>query len=112
MQKLALCGQLMGLLNFCSDFANPDVLSLENGTFKIHRFGRFIFSIGTDRNIQESLLNCRSELMVNILRLYHRDIENIFSQFDEPKNFSDKLYHIFETFLPLLTYNGNLLQNV
>lgn len=28
------------------------------------------------------------------------------------KNFSEKLYQIFETFLPILQYNGNLLQNV
>lgn len=68
--------------------------------------------MGTDRNIQESLLNHRAELMVNILRLYHRDIETIFEQFSEQKNFSDKLYHVFETYLPILQYNGSLLQNV
>ena len=112
MQKLALCGQLMGLMNFCSEFSSPEVLSLQNGKFMIERFGRFILAIGTDRNIQESLLKHRSELMVNILKLYHQDIETIFNQFDDPKNFSDKLYHIFETYMPILQYNGNLLQNV
>lgn len=112
MQKLALCGQLMGLMNFCSEFSQPDIISLQNGKFKIEQFGRrFILAMGTDRNIQESLLKHRAELMMSILRLYHQDIETIFSQFNEQKNFSDKLYHIFETFLPILQYNG-LLQNV
>lgn len=68
--------------------------------------------MGTDRNIKESLLTTRADLMVKILRLYHCDIETIFEQFSEQKNFSDKLYHIFETYLPILQYNGNLLQNV
>lgn len=68
--------------------------------------------VGTDRNIQESLLIHRAELLVNILKVYHRDIETIFEQFSEQKNFSDKLYHVFETYLPILQYNGSLLQNV
>lgn len=112
MQKLALCGQLMGLLNWCGEFSNPDLISLQNGKFIIERFGRFILAMGTDRNIQESLLKHRADLMVNILRLYHKDIETIFRQFDDSKNFSDKLFSIFETYLPILQYNGNLLQNV
>lgn len=112
MQKLALCGQLMGLMNFCNEFFDPEIISLQNGKFKIEKFGRFILAMGTDRNIQESLLKHRADLMVNILRLYHQDIATIHRQFDEPKNFSDKLYHIFETYLPILQYNGNLLQNV
>lgn len=111
-QKLALCGQLMGLLNFCCEFSYPEIISLQNGKFRINRFGRFIFGFGSDRNIQESLLLKRSELMMNILSLYHKDIETLYSQFEEQKNFSDKLYHIFETFLPVLQYNGNLIQNV
>ena len=103
----------MGLMNFCSEFSSPEIISLQNGKFKIERFGgRFILAMGTDRNIQESLLIHRSELMVNILGLYHKGIETLFSQFDEQKNFSDKLYHIFETYMPILQYNGNLLQNV
>lgn len=102
----------MGLMNFCSEFSSPDLISLQNGKFKIERFGRFILAMGTDRNIQESLLKHRSELMINILRLYHQSIETIFTQFDDLKQFSDKLYHIFETYLSILTYNGNLLQNV
>lgn len=112
MQKLALCGQLMGLMNFTGEFFHPEIISLQNGKFKIERFGRFILAMGTDRNIQESLLTHRADLMVNILRLYHQDIETIHRQFNEAKNFSDKLYHIFETYLPILQYNGNLLQNV
>ncbi|XP_070497486.1 uncharacterized protein HPS4 [Chironomus tepperi] len=111
-QKLALCGQLVGMLNFCSDFEEVDCISLKNGKFKIEQFGRFVMAIGTDRNIQESLLNHRAELMKKILRLYHNDINDIFENFSDSKNFSDKLYHVFETYLPTLQYNSNHLQNI
>lgn len=109
-QKLALCGQLMGMMNFCSEFGLPEIISLQNGKFKINQFGRFILAIGTDRNVQESLLLHRATLMINILQLYHQDLNTIYEQVDQ-KNFSDKLYHIFETYLPILQYSG-LLQNV
>lgn len=111
-QKLALCGQLVGMLKFCTDFEEVSCISLQNGKFKIEQFGRFVLAMGTDRNIQESLLNHRAELMKRILRLYHNDINTIFEQFDDCKKFSDKLYHIFETYLPVLQYNSNPLQNI
>ncbi|CAO1300770.1 unnamed protein product [Diamesa hyperborea] len=113
-QKLSLCGQLMGLMNFCSEFFCPEIISLQNGKFVIKQFGRFVLAVGTDRNIHESLLNHRAELLVKILKLYHNDLNQLFELFksSEPKQFSDKLYHIFETYLPILQYNGNLLQNV
>lgn len=31
---------------------------------------------------------------------------------DHHKNLSDKLYHTFETILPILQYNGNVFQNM
>lgn len=111
-QKLALCGQLVGMLNFCTDFEEVECISLQNGKFRIEQFGRFILALGTDRNIQESLLNHRAELMTKILRLYHNDLNDIFENFSDQKNFSDKLYHIFETYLPVLQYNSNHLQNI
>lgn len=111
-QKLALCGQLVGMLNFCTDFEAADFISLQNGKFKFETYGRFIIAMGTDRNIQESLLDHRNELMKSILKLYHCDINKIFEQFDDAKKFSEKLYHIFETYLPVLQYNSNVLQNV
>lgn len=111
-QKLALCGQLVGMLNFCSDFEEVNCISLQNGKFRIEQFGRFILALGTDRNIQESLLNHRAEIMTKILKLYHNNLNEIFETFSDPKNFSDKLYHIFETYLPVLQYNSNPLQNI
>lgn len=100
------------MLNFCSEFEAVDFICLQNGKFKFEKYGRFILAMGTDRNIQESLLIHRNELMKNILKLYHCDINKIFEQFDDAKKFSDKLYHIFETYLPVLQYNSNVLQNV
>ncbi len=55
-------------------------------------------------------------MLANILKLYHCDLSKLYEQFqgtqNSRKNFSEKLYMIFETFLPILQYNGNLLQNV
>lgn len=100
------------MVNFCSEFEGVEFICLQNGKFKFEKFGRFIMAMGTDRNIQDSLLSYRNDLMKSILRLYHCDLNKIFEQFDDPKNFSDKLYHIFETYLPILQYNSNVLQNV
>jgi hypothetical protein len=112
-QKLALCGQIMSLMNFCTDFEQVNFISLANGKFKVERCGRFIIAMGTDRNVQESILSQRSALMINILKLYHNDVNRVFEMFDEQsKNFSDKLYHIFETYLPVVQHNSNILQNV
>lgn len=99
-------------MNFCSDFEPVDFISLQNGKFKCERFGRFVVAIGTDRNVQESVLNHRNEFMKNIIKLYHNDINEVYEQFQSRKNFCDKIYQIFETYLPTLQYNSNVLRNV
>lgn len=67
--------------------------------------------MGSDRNIQESILNHRTELLKQIIGLYHYDINQIFQQ-ENPKNFGVKLYQIFETYLPVLQQNSYVLQNI
>lgn len=72
-------------------------------------------AVGTDRNIAQSLLEHRAELLSSLLKLFHRDIQTIHDQFSasgQYKNLSEKLYHIFETYLPILQYNGNIFQNM
>lgn len=54
----------------------------------------------------------RANLLINIFELYHYSIPSLYELFDDRVRFADKLYHIFETHLPLLQYNGNLLQNI
>jgi Hermansky-Pudlak syndrome 4 protein len=117
-QKLSLCGQLMGTAYFLSEnFSPPELISLQSGKFAIKYFGRFVMAVGTDRNIPETILEYRAELLTSLLNLYHKDITTISDQFGsvlapQYKNLSEKLYHIFETFLPILQYSGNILQNI
>lgn len=42
-QKLSLCGQLMGTTHFLSEtFFKPKIISLQNGKFVLKEFGRFV----------------------------------------------------------------------
>lgn len=81
----------------------------------IEIFSEFIQAVGTDRNVNQSLLQHRAEMLSSLVRLFHCDIQTIYDQFSasgQYKNISEKLYHIFETYLPILQYNGNIFQNM
>lgn len=76
-------------------------------------------AVGTDRNLSNSILEHRAELLTSLLQFFHRDIQSMYDQFNSTatghttyKSLSDKLYHIFETYLPILQYNGNIFQNM
>ncbi|XP_068144586.1 uncharacterized protein HPS4 isoform X1 [Drosophila tropicalis] len=123
-QKVALCGQLMGTSYFLKDcFFKPRILSLQNGKFVLKEFGRFTLAVGTDRNIGDQLLEHRAQLLSSLLKFFHRDLQTLYDQYAQPsmtapaqphnnRNLSEKLYHIFETYLPMLQRNGNTFQNV
>lgn len=82
-----------------------------NGKFKCEKIGkRFLMAIGSDRNLHESILTRRSYFMKEIIKLYHNDIEQICEQ--DPKKLNDKLFQIFETYLPVIQNNSNVLQSV
>lgn len=53
LQKLSLCGQLMGTTHFLKDsFFPPKIISLQSGKFVIKNFGRFILvSVVCSENI-------------------------------------------------------------
>lgn len=71
-------------------------------------------AVGTDRNISDYLLEYRAELLASLVRLFHRDLQSIYDQFSlsgQYKNLSEKLYHIFETYLPILQYKGNIFHS-
>lgn len=74
------------------------------------------FYVGSDRNLSSSILEHRAELLSSMVRFFHCDIQTMSDQFantdDHYKNLSDKLYHTFETILPILQYNGNVFQNM
>uniref|UniRef100_A0A1A9WC71 CCZ1/INTU/HSP4 first Longin domain-containing protein n=1 Tax=Glossina brevipalpis TaxID=37001 RepID=A0A1A9WC71_9MUSC len=115
-QKVALCGQLMGTSYFLKDcFFKPRIIALQNGKFVLKEFGRFILAVGSDRNISDYLLEHRVDLLTALVKFYHRDLQLVYDQFplqSQYKNLSEKLYHIFETYLPILQYNGNIFQNI
>lgn len=115
-QKVALCGQLMGTSQFLKNcFFRPKTIALQNGKFVFKDFGRFIMASGTDRNISDFLLQQRANLLASLIEFFHRDLQTVYDQFtsqNHQRNVSEKLYHIFGTFLPILQYNGNILQNI
>lgn len=73
--------------------------------------------MGTDRNIADELLQHRANLLSSLLRFFHRDLQSLHDQYAQTsqqhsRNLNEKLYHIFETYLPMLQRNGNTFQNV
>lgn len=119
-QRLALCGQLMGATYFLlASFSPPRILSLQSGKFAIRTFGRYVVAIGTDRNIPEWVLEQRADIMTSLLELYFGDLESLAAQCEAKKasgdtspSFSERLGRIFETFLPIVQYSGQILGNV
>ncbi|XP_059614070.1 uncharacterized protein LOC132260112 [Phlebotomus argentipes] len=116
-QKLTLCGQLMGVSHFLElNFNRPRIICLENGKFVIKDFGRFLLAIGTDRNVSDSILEHRAKMLTSLVKLFHRDLENIFDQCmnlsGQYRNFCTKLYYIMETYISAIQYHGNIFQNV
>lgn len=133
-QKISLVGQLMGTAHFLTNTfaAPPSVISLQSGRFVLQEFGRFLLAVGTDRNLPSSTLRHRAELLASLVRFFHRDIQTMHDQFgggggdgngncvstraqqqQQPyKSLSDKLYHVFETYLPILQHSGNIFQNM
>lgn len=133
-QKLSLCGQLMGTAHFLKEtFARPKSIGLQSGKFILKEFGRFLLvniwtnifdiflnlfnfqAIGTDRNIAQSVLEHRADLLESFIKFFHKDIQTIYDQFSvngQYKNLKEKLYHIFETYLPILQHNGNIFQTM
>lgn len=113
-----LVGQIMGVTRFFQDnFGNIKFITLQSGKFALRFFGRYVLAVGTDRNVGESILKQRSDLLSALLQLYHNDIEEISSSLkgerdDQRNNLSNKLCQIFDTYLSILQYNGNILNDI
>lgn len=63
------------------------------------------------------MLQHRANLLSSLLKFFHRDLQSLHDQYAQPaqqhnRNLNEKLYHIFETYLPMLQRNGNTFQNV
>lgn len=132
-QRTNLCGQIMGTVHFLkSVFSCPKVLSLQSGKFSIRAFGRYILvclnlrqtfgtnkhnkyifkAVGTDRNIDDWLLEYRADILNSLVSFFHNDIQIVSEQYPAYTNFKEKLYSMFETYLRILQYSGSIFSNV
>ncbi|XP_034952467.1 uncharacterized protein HPS4 [Chelonus insularis] len=113
-QRLALAGQLMGVHHFLSTcFSPPKLISLQGGKFVIKKFGHYIIAVGTDRNIQDWILERRANYLESVLKFFHCDLETISQSLNNDRNkFTEKLYQMLETYLPILQYSASLFCNM
>ncbi|XP_035739202.1 uncharacterized protein LOC118449101 isoform X2 [Vespa mandarinia] len=113
-QRLALAGQLMGVNQFlATSFSPPHSISLQGGKFVFKKFGQYILAVGTDRNIHDWVLERRANTLESILKFFHCDLVKISESFNNDRNkFTEKLYQMFETYLPILQYSANLFSNI
>lgn len=113
-QRLALAGQLMGVHQFLStSFSSPSLISLQGGKFVLKKFNQYILAIGTDRNIQDWILERRGNFLESILKFFHCDLDTISQSFNNDRNkFTEKLYQMLETYLPILQYSANLFSSL
>ncbi|XP_033230252.1 uncharacterized protein LOC117181547 isoform X2 [Belonocnema kinseyi] len=113
-QRMALSGQLMGVNQFLStSFASPCIISLQGGKFVMKRLGQYLLAVGTDRNIQDWIIQRRANTLESLLNFFHCDLETISCLFNNERNkFTEKLYQIFETYLPILQYSASLFSSI
>lgn len=70
-------------------------------------------AVGTDRNIQDWILERRANTLESLLKFFHCDLNKILESFNNDRNkFTEKLYQMFETYLPILQYSANLFSNI
>ncbi|XP_017880807.1 uncharacterized protein LOC108625361 isoform X2 [Ceratina calcarata] len=113
-QRLALAGQLMAVNQFLStSFSPPKSITLQGGKFVLKKFGQYILAVGTDRNIHDWILERRANTLESLLKFFHCDLNKILESFNNDRNkFTEKLYQMFETYLPILQYSANLFSNI
>lgn len=104
-QKLALSGQLMGIVKFSSSvFTAPSILALRSGKFAFQQFGSSTLCVGTDRNIQDSILQNRANTLYNILVTFHNNITEISDQ----SILKDTFNTVISSYLSLLLVSSNI----
>ncbi|XP_076228178.1 Hermansky-Pudlak syndrome 4 protein isoform X3 [Nomia melanderi] len=113
-QRLALAGQLMAVNQFLTiSFSAPKSIILQGGKFVLKKFGQYILAVGTDRNIHDWILERRANTLESLLKFFHCDLNKILESFNNDRNkFTEKLYQMFETYLPILQYSANLFSNI
>ncbi|XP_063536786.1 uncharacterized protein LOC134746319 [Cydia strobilella] len=112
-QRHALAGQVVGAAHCVNSlFSQPTAITLQSGKFIIREYGRYILAIGSDRNIPDWVLKNRASLLTSMIKVYHGDLQALAVQMEDQKRLSEKLYQIFETYLPVLQYGCHIFQRV
>lgn len=69
--------------------------------------------MGTDRNIHDWILERRADTLESLLKFFHCDLVQILESLNNDRNrFTEKLYQMFETYLPILQHSANLFSNI
>ncbi|XP_018314730.1 Hermansky-Pudlak syndrome 4 protein [Mycetomoellerius zeteki] len=113
-QRLALAGQLMGVHHFLTtSFSAPRSITLQGGKFVLKKFGQYVLAVGTDRNIHDWILERRANTLESLLKFFHCDLVQILESLNNDRTrFTEKLYQMFETYLPILQHSANLFSNI
>ncbi|KAJ8926607.1 hypothetical protein NQ314_021016 [Rhamnusium bicolor] len=111
-QKAALCGQIMGTIQCIKNiFTKPKIVTLQSGKFFIVENGRYLLAVGTDRSITDWLLKHRATTLYSLINFFHKDFESLANIYKND-SLSAKLYHIFDTYLKMIVFGGNLFSNI
>ncbi|CAG9786946.1 unnamed protein product [Diatraea saccharalis] len=112
-QRHALAGQVVGTAHCVKSlFSQPLAITLQSGKFIIREYGQYILAIGSDRNIPDWVLKNRANLLTSMIKVYHGDLQVLATQMEDRKRLAEKLYQIFETYLPVLQYGCHIFQRV
>lgn len=68
--------------------------------------------VGTDRNIADWVLEYRANILSSFIKFFHKNLECMSKLYDSKDNFRTKLYYMFETYLKVLMYGGNMFSNI
>ncbi|CAK1580634.1 unnamed protein product [Parnassius mnemosyne] len=112
-QRHALAGQVVGAAHCVKSlFSQPVAITLQSGKFILREYGRYVLAIGSDRNIPDWVLKNRASLLTSMIKVYHGDLNMLAAQMEDQKRLAEKLYQVFETYLPVLQYGCHIFQRV
>ncbi|XP_072949589.1 uncharacterized protein HPS4 [Epargyreus clarus] len=112
-QRHALAGQVVGTAHCIKSLiSQPVAITLQSGKFIIREYGRYVLAIGSDRNIPDWVLKNRANLLTSMIRVYHGDLQSLAASMEDQRRLAEKLYQIFETYLPVLQYGCHIFQRV
>lgn len=70
--------------------------------------------VGTDRNIPDSVLRARADILNKLLKFFHGDFGMILSDLSTTcrRSLFDRLSSMFEIYLPVMIFAGNIFSTI